>query len=405
MKGPARLFAAGFRRGGIAKVLIGFQLALTLIVCANVTNILAPRIREATRPTGLIEDDAFVVSSTGLALGESAQMTVDEDLRRIRGIPGVSAATPLMGAPLTGLQITATVSASETEEAGLRASLYHVDEQGIDALGVRLISGRPFRHDEVVRGAGPGNASWPSVVITEDLAKALFGSAEALGRTILVGRQRRTTIVGVIERLDGPVARMPSPMRERSMLVPQILTLNRESGFLVRTNPGELQGTMAAVERQLVRADRNRLVHDVLTLRDVRVNAYFPDFAAATVMSGLLTLLVAANAVGIYGMSTFWVVERRRQIAIRRAIGATTGRVVLEFAAEGTAMALAGIVVGTIGAYVVNFWAMHRIETHRLAGAELTAAAFVLALLTIAATAIPAFRASRSPIAPALQGR
>lgn len=397
-------FLSILRRNRARALLVGFQLALTFAVCANAANLLWPRIREATRPTGVIEENAFVVASIGLTDDFDPRRTVRDDLVLLRSVTGVAAVTPAFGVPLTGFAVETTAAESPSSAGTIRTSLYHVDEQGIEAFGVQLVSGRTFTPEEIVRDAEANNSRWPSVIVTEGLARTLFGSADGLGKVIYFGRgMNAATIVGVVRQLDGPLPKMSLPSRELSVMVPQVLTLNRDSGYLIRTMPGELGSVMNAVEGELVKLNPNRAVRDLWTLKQVRLNTYFFEFALTTAFCGLLLLLLFANALGINAMSRFWVVERRRELAVRRALGATQLRIVREVIFDTLVIASAGLVCGTALAYVINASSLGMLESGRMPFWIIGLTFLLLLALNIASVLAPAIGAARTPIGTAMR--
>lgn len=384
--------------------LVGFQLALTFAVCANTLSIVWPQLQEATRETGLIEDDAFVAGSMGLTQDFDPKRTVRDDLALIRSMSGVEAVTPAMGVPLTGLQVQITATDNTSTSAQVRTSIYHVDEQGLEAFGVRLLSGRGFKEEEIVRDAEMSNTRWPSVIVTEALARTLFGTEDVLGKVIYFGRAMNgATVVGVVQQLDGPLPKMPSPERDRSVMVPQVLTLNRDSGYLIRTMPGELAFVMTEVEEQLPKINPNRKIRDVWTLRQIRVNSYFFEFALAAAFSGLLLLLLFANALGINAMSKFWIIERRTELAVRRALGATQLRIVREVIGDSLVIASVGLVGGAALTYAVNAWSMRALGIDRMPLWIVGLTFLLLLALNVGSLLVPAIGAARAPIGAAMR--
>jgi putative ABC transport system permease protein len=93
-----------------------------------------------------------------------------------------------------------------------------------------------------------------------------------------------------------------------------------------------------------------------------REQAYATDQSVATLMSIVCGLLLLATAGGIVGLSSFWVSQRRRQIGIRRSLGATRGDILRYFHAENFLIVSGGIVLGVILAYLANSGLMKMYE-------------------------------------------
>jgi putative ABC transport system permease protein len=383
-------------------LLLTVQLGLTLAALANALNLLVPRLDAALRPTGLTEENAFVISSSGLQADFDARQAVRRDLTVLRSLGGVRQATVAMGVPFTGLQLTMDVSASQSGTA-LRTSLYHADEAGVSAFGLKLLAGREFQTGEILKDVDMSNDTWSSVIISSALSEALFGTRDGVGRRLSLDGQRAATVVGVVERLDGALPNMPMPLRERSMMVPQVLTLGRESTYLVRTAPGQLSGVMKSAEAALLQADHHRLIRHVRSLSEIRLQTYFFDFALSGICLAVLVLVLFANAMGIWAMCTLWVVDRRLELAVRRAVGATRWGMVIQLIGEALAVTSVGLLAGCGLAYFLNTLAMRTFATDRLSVAFVGWAAACLAVLVVVAAVGPAYRVARAPIAAGMR--
>jgi putative ABC transport system permease protein len=398
-----RDIGAILRRNRLQAVLLTVQLGLTLAVLANALNLVIPRLQAALRPTGLTEENAFVISSSGLRAEFDARQSSKEDVALLRGLAGVQEATVSMGVPFTGLQMTMDVSASPGAATPLRISLYHADEAGIAAFGLKLIAGRGFQVGDVLRDADMSNDTWSTVVITRALSQALFGTPDGVGKHLYLDGERTASVVGIVERLDGALPNMPLPLRERSMIVPQVLTLGRESTYLVRTTSGELQRVMRSAQSALLQANHGRLVRHVQTLRHIRLQTYFLDFAVGAICLPLLALVLVANAMGIWAMCSLWVADRKSELAVRRAVGATRWGVVGQLVCEALAVASIGVLGGCALTYAVNAWSIQTFATSRVPIGIVGAAAAGLVMLVIMAAFGPASRVARASIAHAMR--
>ena len=101
-------------------------------------------------------------------------------------------------------------------------------------------------------------------------------------------------------------------------------------------------------------------------MAQVRGRAYADDRSVALLMSILSGLLLLATAGGIVGLSSFWVSQRRRQIGIRRSLGATTGDILGYFHTENFLIVSGGIVFGALLAFFANLGLMHVYELPRM---------------------------------------
>ncbi|MFZ0869638.1 MAG: FtsX-like permease family protein [Rhodanobacter sp.] len=110
-------------------------------------------------------------------------------------------------------------------------------------------------------------------------------------------------------------------------------------------------------------------------------------------------MLLAVTAAGVVGLTSFWVGQRRRQIGIRRALGATRSDILNYFLTENLLISLGGVIVGTLLAVGMNALMISQFEMTRLSLIYVVAGSAMLLLLGQAAVLAPALRASRvSPV-------
>lgn len=116
-------------------------------------------------------------------------------------------------------------------------------------------------------------------------------------------------------------------------------------------------------------------------------------------MGMICIVLLAVTAAGVVGLTSFWVGQRRRQIGIRRALGATRSDILNYFLTENLLISLGGVIVGTLLAVGMNALMISQFEMTRLSLIYVVAGSAMLLLLGQAAVLAPALRASRvSPV-------
>jgi putative ABC transport system permease protein len=172
--------------------------------------------------------------------------------------------------------------------------------------------------------------------------------------------------------------------------------------YIVRTQPGQLEPAMLAARKALF-ADNPRRVWDdkngILSFAEVRSMAYESDRGMAVLMGIISLVLLAITAAGIVGLTSFWVGQRRRQIGVRRALGATRGDILSYFMTENLLISVGGAVAGAVLAVAMNLWLVTRFEMHRLSLFYVLAGVLMLLLLGQGAVLAPAIRASKvSPV-------
>ena len=136
--------------------------------------------------------------------------------------------------------------------------------------------------------------------------------------------------------------------------------------YLVRTEPGKLDGIMAAAEVALRKRDPNRVVGKLRTLQNFKQSSYASDSLMAVTLSVVTGLVLIFSALGIFGLATFNVNTRTRQIGTRRAVGARRRDIVSYFLAENWMVTTLGVVVGCGLALAVGFWLSNQFGLPRL---------------------------------------
>lgn len=361
-----RPIVAALTRHKVATALIVLQVALTLAVASNALFIVATRVVHLARDTGTDEAHLFVIHNRWKIGRDAAQIDADirTDLDVLRHVAGVRDASPSNSAPL---QYASSVAALPTRvrlrpEQTIRpqfAMLSMADDHTLDTLGVSLMAGRNF-HPEEVRVTGPEDkAAYPSCIITRSLADKLFPAGSALGRTVYLPTGP-SAIVGILGRLQGPL----SWTREAdgdNVLVPARYVDPQGVMYLVRTKATAMQPVIAATLKALEARGDIRIidpVEDVQTLAQTRERTYASDRSVAILMCIVCGSLLLATAGGIVGLSSFWVSQRRRQIGIRRSLGASTGDILRYFHAENFLIVSTGVVLGVVLAVLANLGLM-----------------------------------------------
>ncbi|MBA3564024.1 MAG: FtsX-like permease family protein [Gammaproteobacteria bacterium] len=341
-------------RNKLGPALIAVQIALTLAVLVNAVFIINQRIEHMSRPTGIDVDNIITVASAGLGEDFNLRESIREDLEALQAIPGVIAATSSQHVPLSGSGWGTSLKAETGADAPkVNAAQYFVNDRAVETLGVQIAAGRDFRADDIMF---PENFAVPpeAVMITRNMADALFPDGEALGATVYDGLDNPITIIGIIERMHG--AWVSSDELENVMLVPRIPLGDSSAWYLIRTEPGERDRIMPLIEEKLAKVNDRRIVRELDTLESIKASSYASDRGMAVLLAIVIALMVAVTALGIVGLASFAVRQRVKQIGTRRAIGARRIDIIRYFMVENWMITTAGVMAGTVLAFAVNYW-------------------------------------------------
>jgi putative ABC transport system permease protein len=384
-------------------ILIALQIALTLAIVCNALFIIQQRLTHLTEPTGIDESNVFVISNQWATESseQQADAKVRADMEAIRRLPSVRDASPTNSYPLRGsgwddyIMLTPDQTQKTTD-----ADIYLGDEHLLDTLGVKLIAGRNFRSDEVGRiGLRENRTASPAVIVTKALADRLYPDGSAVGKPLYEMSTTPSTIIGIIDLLqDQNVHTGKAPYAYQSVLRP--LRQDNSDGlfYIVRAKPGQLAAAMREVPPALYAQNRMRIIDPddgELSFGEVRKRIYASDRGMAILMGIICAVLLAITASGIFGLTSFWVGQRRRQIGVRRALGATRRDILNYFLTENFLISVSGVVVGVVMAVEINVWMISHFEMARLSLAYVLIGLIVPLLLGQLATLVPALRASR----------
>jgi predicted permease len=381
------------RRGSVSGPLVAGQIALSLVLVVAAGLFARTFATLAGRDIGFEPDDLHV------AFIEAGRVPAEQRVRlyaqlqdAARAVPGVRSAAAAMIEPLSGMGWNTGVEVpGEARLPGREAMTWMnaVTPGWFATYGTRVIAGRDVEPRD---DAGP-----PIALVNEAFAKRFFGARPPLGRRVKIESGPNTwqelEIVGVVENAayDGMKRDFPPTMYRPTSQVPDPPPF---LNLMVRTTPGGAPGLQPALTRAIrgvhpglgisYRAAADR-IRDQLT--EVRTIALLSAFF------GGLALLLAG--IGLYGVTSYGVNERRREIGIRLTLGAGRGaaeRFVLARVARLVAIGVALGVGASLALSPVVRTLLYQLEPRD--PATIAAAALTLALVGLLAGWLPARRAA-----------
>jgi macrolide transport system ATP-binding/permease protein len=390
-----RLAASGGRHSSrLQQVFVVTQVAvsLTLLVVAGL--LLRSLQNSAAFDPGFKKDNLLLARFDLRRHGyseEQGQAFYRRLIERSKSLPGAGAVTTATIVPLgagretRGYRIPGHVPPNGD-------SLFSIGNNNVGpgyfaAIGIPILRGRDFD----ARDEQPG--ARPVAIINETMARRFWPNADAVGQSIQPGgNSPPMEIIGVARDIKYySLAEEPQPYvyTSAAQLYAPYLTLHMRTA-------GDLKTLANAVRKEVERLDPNVAIAQLTTFAELRQAPLFPSRAMATVSSlfGLLALLLAA--VGIYGITSYMVGQRTREVGIRIALGAERGDIFRLIVGHGVVTALVGVGVG-LGAAL----ALTRFLSSQLFGVSafdpLTFAGVSLLLTFVALMAswIPARRATK----------
>jgi len=397
---------AALRRHKAGTILITLQIALTLAIVCNAIFIIEQRITRISRPSGMNESDLLAVENSWVGANNATTLTAlnRADLTALRQLPGVRDATLTNSFPLrVGGRVTSVRVDPTTKKEITQAAQYFTDDHALVTMGAKLITGRNFRTDEVTVANSNSYKPPPVIIITKALAERLYPHGSALGKPIyLVKDSAPSTVIGIVERLQVPWPGAWTDAFAGNVVLTPIQLTDERNVYLVRAQPGQLTAISKSVPLLLLKTNRMRVIPDqrgIRTFAEVRDQAYKADIGIAAFMGAISVIMLMVTAAGIVGLTSFWVGQRRKQIGVRRALGATKHDILSYFLTENLLISVGGVIIGALLAIGLNQWMMSEFEMERLSLLYVLAGMCVLMLLGQGAVLAPALRASRvSPV-------
>lgn len=387
-------------------LLIALEVALTLAIVANSVSLILEARAEMTRPSGFDEDNLISVVSTAFADElqdpERARQLLDEDVRTLAALPGVRAASHTMLLPWGFNSMVLPVRPAGAESGGQETQAVLADSGIAETLGIGIVQGRDLTREDYEAGRrqiGGIQTFQGSVLVSQGLADALFPKGGAVGKVLeLPDAPGRYTIVGVVNPYYKPAG---GALNERAIFFPQPSDAGGV-GYLVRTEPGQRDAVAADIEKALLKVSDGRNLR-VRTIEETRKRFHTEDRLLVASLNSVMFLLLLVTALGIVGLTSFSVAERRRQIGTRRALGATKGAIVRHFLLENWLIVTSGAALGLALAYALNYGLVTWIQGTRLDPGMLAAGVAALWVLGILSALGPALRAAAVP--PAIATR
>jgi putative ABC transport system permease protein len=394
------------KRNKVGAILVALQIALTLAVVANAMAIIQQHLSAMRRPSGIDEANIFTLQNHWVGEPEDLRASIEADLVALRNIPGVVDAEATNSYPLRGggwsWGIRLKPDANNGGAAG--TTLYFNDAHGLDAMGLKLVAGRWFSSSEIDEMRIDDEKGSPSAVLTAALAKKLFPKSAAVGQVIYMITDAPVHVIGVVERAQTPwpAQGFGAAFAEYSTFLPLQFVAN-QMNYLVRARPGQLAAVMHAAPERLYAVTRQRVIDQLMPFSETRTRAYQIQQSESWLLGAVCALLLAITGFGTVGLTMYWVGQRRRQIGLRRALGARRIDILRYFHTENLMIAGTGALLGVAGGMGANLWMATHLGTGRMSWVYIGIGALIVLVLCQLAVLWPAYRAAS--ISPSLATR
>ena len=395
---------SSLRRHKVTVWLLILEIALSCAIVCNAVFMIGQRLHRMALPSGIAEHELVQIQLGYIGDHPGAAAEAQSDLAALRQIPGVQQVAISNQLPFSDSgSSNGGIKLDPQQQRDTVNVAEYFGQNLLQTLGLRLLAGREFRPDEYVDlnvavaalNRGDLQAMPHTLIVTQMLAQRLWPGESALGKTVYLGNGIPFRVIGVVEHLARP--NQLTQGIEYSTLWPISTSSADGASYLIRCAPKDRAAVLKAALAKLKAINPNRVVLKQRSYDDARAAYFADDHAMAGMLVGVVVALLTVTALGIVGLASFWVAQRRRTIGVRRALGATRGDVLRYFQTENFLLASAGIVLGMALAYGINLLLMQRYELPRLPLVYLPVGAVALWLTGQLAVLGPALRASRVP--------
>lgn len=401
---PQESLASG-RGGGASRrqhralgMLVAAEVALSLVLLLGAGLVLKGFAGLLNRDPGFDPDPILTmdltVSPAAYPDGNAVQRFLEPVLTRIKQIPGVEAVGSISLLPYDnwGWNFNIRYEGQPVDGSAQRPMVEQriVTPEFFGATGQKLLSGRPLQPSDDERAEAPA-----VVVVNKSLAERDFPHDDPVGKRYYVGTNNLATIVGVVSdiRNFGPIE---APRPEVYWTYRQWGNGSTQFPLMIRVgkgNPADLTRPILAAIREV---DPGASVSKVAPMNQVIADSVGKPRFYLTLLAVFAGVAMLLSMAGLYGVLSYSVVQRTREIGVRTALGSTPARTVSLMAGQGLRLIGAGLVAGLAGGLGLTRLLQSMLYgVSPLDGVTWATATGLLAAAGLLAAMIPAWRASR----------
>ena len=382
----------GWTRSPFRSLLVVTEIALALVALVG-AGLFIRSMQNAQRiDPGFESKNLFVFAFDLGALHYEegrAQQYFRTAIDRAKTSPGIESATIASNFPLGGGLARTVFPEGQNEASGYRGTLTQLDDIApnfFETLGIPLLLGRGFTDAD-------RKDTKQVAIVSEAMAKQFWPNENAVGKRFhFFGEETlrevvgvaRNTVVNVIGEEPQPLAYLPLTQDYAPAVTMQVRT------------KGQPQAVIAEVRSQVQSLDTNLALTNLNTIGELIDQGLWAPRMGAVLLTGFGGVALLLAVVGVYGVLSYSVNQQAREIGIRMAMGAQSGRILRLVVGQGMRLAIAGLVIGTLIALAAT-----RVLSSLLFGVSahdpliFGGVSLILATAAILACYIPARRATK----------
>jgi putative ABC transport system permease protein len=338
----------------IRQILIVSEFALAVVLVLGACLLVKSFIATQSAAPGFNSENVLTLQ---LSLSEERYQGIkianffDDLQRKIRELPGVKSVAISNGLPIYGAsEELIRIEGRPRPPAGTepQAILYLTSRDYLKTLGLRLIKGRFFNDQDTLQ-------SVPVTVIDEHLAKQHFAGEDPIGKRIILADEIPPfEIIGVVGHVKHYGLDVVGPVQSQYYLyfeqIPAefLVRVSGRMSVVIKTssNPENL---IPSVRRAVMQVDPNQPTFLVQSMEQILSESLAPRRFAMLLLTIFAVIALALALIGVYGVMSYLVVQRTREIGIRVAFGATRKNVLETVLRQGMFPVAIGLILGLVG--------------------------------------------------------
>ena len=396
LKESGRSGSPGGSRNRIGGILIVSEVALSFVLLAGAGLLIKSFVHLREIDPGFQADHVLAVRLTlpsgKYKQGEPRAQIYQQLLEKVKAVPGVQAAGAVLSLPLRGDNFNLgrgvlLEGRPAVPEAATNAAHLTVTPDYFRTLNIPLKQGRMFTDYDNAQ-------STKVVIVNETMARQQWPGESPIGRRFSIWRDEKFSreVVGVV----GDTKSSLDKEGEQQMYVPYAQDATWGSlSFVVRTS-SEPTAVAGAVREAIKSVDKGVATYNLKTMNDVVSTSAAPRRVPMLLLSSFAGVAMLLAMIGIYGITSYYVTQRTREIGVRMALGAQIADVLKLVLRRAMLLVVIGVVVGVAGSIVVTryletlLFGVKPIDT-----LTFVAVAFGLVFVALIASLIPARRATK----------
>ena len=399
--GSGRTSGIQGRGGRIERGLVVAEVALAMLIASGAALLVRSVANLYAINPGLETEGVAVIDVVASAELRSVQrrQSIEEMTAALRDLSGVKSVAAVMKLPLRGGGDSFGMTIQGRPDLQEVSTYFRIVTRGyFETMGIRVRDGRTFAESDI------GDTTEMPIIVNEALARKFFPGESPIGRVVAGGFRPPQRIIGVVANVaEGGLTDEPEPARY--YVAGSAPWFSPTASLVIRTNrPGDAAAVLDEARRTVQRVGPNFAIQGTTTMSRVLDSAVGPARQVMSLLSLLSGLALVLGAIGIYGVISHFASRRKRDWAIRIALGLPGTHVIGQVVRQGLGLVGIGIALGAVGTI-----ALTRLLTSFLFGVKpidpLAFAAASLALLAIGVVAafVPAWRAGTVDPALALR--